>query len=301
MKSFSILVSILYFVCHGQLCAQEIDYIDQRLSALSNNGRTFYNIDGVNFTSEVLYEHLYAEKGLKKAYRKYSIDNDDIKTSDDSLGVTNVYIHKTEKVADRLVSHVSFYFVPNDNNQIMVIRFNSMNKYDRSFERDFANMIIKNEIPSASFAAMRIDSINFAGRKIKLSNVCQWTNINTVQCPYHGEMNWSVHKDYDDAKATVDNQLLATKIRKGVQMLSEENVAIIFEETPTEARKVIYDITGINSLLAGMSGGKTLTVYYVAAKVRAHYVSCVLSFWNNDDIQASDLPLLLEQVMKLKN
>ena len=62
----------------------------------------------------------------------------------------------------------------------------------------------------------------------------------------------------------------------------------------------MYDITGINSLLAGMSGGKTLTAYYVAEKVRDNYVSCVLSFWNNDEIKESGLPLLLEQVMKLQ-
>jgi hypothetical protein len=48
-----------------------------------------------------------------------------------------------------------------------------------------------------------------------------------------------------------------------------------------------------------MSGGKTLTIYFVAAPVRKNYVSCVMSFWNNDQINPSGLTPLLEQVMKL--
>lgn len=299
MNYFRIFFAITGMICCCRLHSQEIDYINKRLSAVSNNGKVFYNIDGIDFTSETLYENLYTEKGLKKAYRKYSIKEDDMKVKDDSLSITNFYIHKTEKIVDHLVLHTSFYFLPNNNNQIMVIKFNSINKYERSFERDFTEMIIKNEIPKESFTSMTIDSINFAGRKIKLGNACNWTNINTVQCPYHGEMNWSVHKDFDDAKSTVSNQLLVTKNKKGIKVLTEDIKDIIFEGEHTKAQKVVYDITGINSLLVGMSGGKTLTVYYVAAKVRENYVSCVLSYWNNDEIQQSGLPLLLEQVMKL--
>jgi hypothetical protein len=49
-----------------------------------------------------------------------------------------------------------------------------------------------------------------------------------------------------------------------------------------------------------MTGGKTLTIYFVAAPVRENNVSCVMSFWNNDQINSSGLSPLLEQVMKLK-
>ncbi len=50
-----------------------------------------------------------------------------------------------------------------------------------------------------------------------------------------------------------------------------------------------------------MSGGKTLTIYYIATEVRDNYVSCVLSFWNNDTITENGLAPLLEKVMRLKN
>ncbi|WP_255405149.1 hypothetical protein [Tenacibaculum sp. MAR_2010_89] len=43
-----------------------------------------------------------------------------------------------------------------------------------------------------------------------------------------------------------------------------------------------------------------MTFYYVSTKVRDNYVSCLLSFWNNDTITKNGLAPLLEEVMKLK-
>ena len=64
---------------------------------------------------------------------------------------------------------------------------------------------------------------------------------------------------------------------------------------------MVYDFTGVKSMLTGMSGGKTLTIYYVAEKVRGNYMNCVMSFWNNDVINPeTNLPPLLDEVMKLK-
>jgi hypothetical protein len=92
-----------------------------------------------------------------------------------------------------------------------------------------------------------------------------------------------------------------TKTRKSGKVISEEMVDVIFEDVPTKAKKVIYDITGITSVLTGISGGKSLTVYYVAENVRGKNVSCVMSFWNNDEINPeTKLPPLLEKLMKLQ-
>ena len=64
---------------------------------------------------------------------------------------------------------------------------------------------------------------------------------------------------------------------------------------------MIYDFAGATSALAGMSGGKNLTVYYVAENVRNKNISCVMSFWNNDQINPeTKLPPLLEKIIKLK-
>jgi hypothetical protein len=124
--------------------------------------------------------------------------------------------------------------------------------------------------------------------------------VNNVQCNYYGQMNWSVHKNLDDAIKTVNNHFESIKARGNGKVVSDSTVNVIFEGNKTSAKRVIYDFTGVTSVLVGMSGGKTLTIYFVAAPVRQNYVSCVMSFWNNDQINPSGLAPLLEQVMKLE-
>lgn len=275
------------------------DSIFDRLQAIRNNGTTFYNIDGFTITSQTL-NYPFTQKSLKKVYRKYSIKKDEKKTKDAQLDFNNYYVTNNDKITESLVQNNSYYFIENQEKRITIIQFSSVNKRDKDFERTIVKLIIENTIPKENYASMTIDSINFAGRKIKLGTSCNWTNVNTVQCPYYGEMNWSVHKDLEDAKTTVEQQFEITKSRKNGKIISKETVDIEFEGTETKAKKVIYDFTGLTSVLASMSGGKTLTIYYVATEVRGNYVSCVLSFWNNDTITENGLAPLLEKVMKLK-
>lgn len=279
--------------------SQEIDDYAKRLKAINNQTIIFYNVEGVNFSSQT-FSNQFNEKGLKKLYRKYSIKDDDLKVRDESLTNNNFFITKTEKVAENLNQINSYYFVENQNKTVSIFWFGYFDKLDKEFERKYVNLILKDEIPKKVFETMTIDSIDFVGRKIKLGNNCYWTNVNTVQCPYNGEMNWSVHKTLESAKKSIQNQFNVTKNKKGGKVLSETEVEVIFEDIETKAKKVIYDITGVNSLLVGVSGGKTLTIYYVATKVRENYVSCCMSFWNNDNIKESGLSPLLEEVMKLK-
>lgn len=293
----NILSTLLFFVF--VISFAQNDSIFNRLQAIRNNGLTFYNIDGYTITSETL-NYPFTEKGLKKVYRKYSIKKDEKKTKDEQLLSNNYYVTNDNEITEKLVQNNSYYFIENQEKRITIIQFSSINKRDKEFEHTIVKSIIENTVPKENYASMTIDSINFAGRKIKLGTSCNWTNVNTVQCPYYGEMNWSVHKDLEDAKNTVEQQFAITKSRKSGKVISEEMVDIVFEGTETKAKKVIYDFTGITSVLASMSGGKTLTIYYVATEVRGNYVSCVLSFWNNDTITENGLAPLLEKVMKLK-
>lgn len=121
-----------------------------------------------------------------------------------------------------------------------------------------------------------------------------------MQCPYYGQMNWSIHKTLQSAKQTAEHQFIVTKHKKGGKVISEISTPIIFEVKETVAKSVVYDFTGINSVRASISGGKTLQIYYVAEKIRGYFFSCILSFWNNDEINEVGLPALLEEVMSLK-
>src|SRR5690606_10391559 len=294
MKQIALLLT---FIC--SFAYSQKNNILERLQALDNNSKIWYNIDGYSITSEI-FKYNFDEKGLKKVLKKHSI-KDNSRVKDENINTNNLYFLTTEKVADNLFQRNSFYIVENQDKKIIVIWFTKTGVIDRETERKLANLIIENKIPKENFATMQTEKINFGGREIELGNNCYWTFLNNVQCPYFGQMNWSVHKDLQDAKNSVENQLTLTKLRKGGKVVSEEIIDIEFENVPTKAKKVVYDFTGITGALAGMSGGKTLTIYYVAEKVRGNYMSCVLSFWNNDQINPeTQLPPLLEKVMKLK-
>ena len=292
-------LSTIFLIFTITLSFAQKDSIFNRLQAINNNGISFYNIDGFTITSQTL-NYPFTEKGLKKVYRKYSIKKKIKKTKEEKLPYNNYYVNNDENITENLVQNNSYYFIENQEKRITIIQFNSINKRNKGFERTIVKLIIEKKIPKENFTSMRIDSINFADRKIKLGNSCNWMGVNNVQCPYYGQMNWSVHKDLQDAKNTVEQQFQITKSQKGGKVISEKIVDIEFEGKETKAKKVIYDFTGVKSLLVGMSGGKTLTIYYIATEVRGNYVSCILSFWNNDTITKNGLSPLLEKVMKLK-
>lgn len=290
---------LLFFIFICNLTYAQESNLLERLQALDNNGKIWYNIDGYSITSED-FNYNFDEKGIKKALKKHSI-KDESRIKDENINGNNLYFLTSEKVTDNLFQRNSFYLIENPDKKITVIWFAKTGEIDRETERELTNLIIEKKIPKENFASMQIGTINFGGREIELGNSCYWTYLNSVQCPYFGQINWSVHKDLQDAQNSVENQLTLTKSRKGGKVISEELVDIEFENVSTKAKKVVYDFTGITGALAGMSGGKTLTIYYVAEKVRGNYISCVLSFWNNDQINPeTKLPPLLEKVMKLK-
>lgn len=282
------------------VCFSQENNVLERLSALNNNGKIWYNIDGYSITSEK-FNNSFDEKGLKKVFRKHQITDSDVKTKDDQIKFNNLLISKQQKIDENNSQTNNYYFIENPDKTVSVIWFIKNGKTDKETEEKMVNLIIENKIPEENFVPMKITSINFAGRKIELGNSCYWTFLNTVQCPYLGEMNWSVHRNLDSAKEAIENQLNVTKSKKGGKVASEEIVDVEFEGVQTKAKKIIYDFTGVASALAGMSGGKNLTVYYIAENIRNKNVSCVMSFWNNDQINhETKLPPLLEKIMKLQ-
>ena len=290
----------LFFIFTFSICFSQDNNIFERLSALNNNGKVWYNIDGYSVTSEI-FKNTFDEKGLKKVLKKHQISDSDTKLKDNQISFNNLFVTKQQKISDNNFQTNNYYFVENPDKTTTAIWFIKNGKTDKETEEKLVNVIVENKIPSENFVPMKITSIDFAGRKIELGNSCYWTFLNTVQCPYLGEMNWSIHKTLEDAKESIENQLNVTKTRKGGKVVSDEIVNVDFEGVHTKAKKVIYDFSGVTSALAGMSGGKSLTIYYIAENVRNKNVSCVMSFWNNDQINPeTKLPPLLEKLMKLQ-
>lgn len=275
------------------------DDIFSRLQAISNHGVDFFNIDGIEITSQKIVAP-FTVKNIAQKFRQFKIKKKELTIGDSLLGFKNYYVFKTEESPKGYHNNTSYYFIESPDKNIIGFTFASINKTNKEFERNFIKLVVNNQIPKSVYNDLQLDSIDFAGRKIPLGGSCHWMGVNYVQCHYYGQMNWSVHKDMDDAIITVNNQFESIKARKNGKIVADTTVNVIFEGIETTAKKVIYDFTGVTSALVGMSGGKTLTIYFVAAPVRGNNVSCVMSFWNNDQINPSGLAPLLEQVMKLK-
>lgn len=295
MKKTLLIILIFNF----QIGSAQNEELFSRLNAIYNSGTIFYNVDGIDFTSQIISSE-FNDKNLKKAYRKYKINKNSIKETDKELNFENYKVVKREQLDNNLSSVNVNYFVKDKDNRISIFWFGYYNKSNSEFERKIIELILNDEIPKRCFSSLKTDKINFAGREVELGGNCNWMNINNIQCPYNGQMNWSVHKTKESADLSIQNQLKATKTKNGGKVELEEDIEIIFEGVPTIAKKVFYDFTGVTSLLASMSGGKNLTIYYVSEKIRDNYISCILSFWNNDNINSSGLTPLLEEVMTIE-
>ena len=276
--------------------AQENDFLN-RLSVMENNGKTWYNIDGYSITKEDFNKD-FNERNLKRIYRKHGIKKSDTKNTINDFDFKNFHVIKTSEFANSLKQIDSYYFIENDENKISVIWFTRVNNNDFDLEKKMVEAIAHNQIPENNFVPMKTDSVDFWGRKIALGNNCNWAFLNTLQCPYFGEVNWSIYKDLEQAKTDNNNQLLMTKSQKTGKIISEEEVDILFENVPTKAKRAVFKLNGIASAFAG---GKSLTIYYIAEKVRDKNIRAVFSFWDTDEINPkTKLPPLLEKFIEYK-
>lgn len=296
-KRFAILLLLAVFF--SVLHAQQNDSLFSRLQAISNKGTSFFNVDGIEITSQNI-NAVFSKKAILKVFKRYAVKEDDLSTVDSSLHAQNFHVSKSETITEGTIQYTSYYFIENANKEITAITFAYINKTDTAFEHHFISLLLNNQIPYSLFVSTTPDSINFAGRMISLGGSCHWMGINNLQCPFYGQMNWSVHHTLADAAQSVNNQYNVIKVKRGGKIIAEDSVDIIFEGHAVKAKKAVYDFKGVKSLLVGMSGGKTLTIYFVASPAAKNFVSCVMSFWNNDSIGKNGLPALLEEVMQLK-
>ncbi len=284
-------------VIMGATRAQDPDLFS-RLQGNSQRGIDFWNVDGIQITTQT-FNLSFSEKAISKTSGRYGIREGDLSGKDDSLPLTNRYVLKTEDIDSTFRQYTAYYFIEDQQKRLTTITFVSINKTPRAFERSFVSLVHDQALPRDHFPPLKIDSLDFAGRKFAVGGSCRWMGVNDVQCPGDGQMNWSIHADSADAQIFCDAQFAVNKKQKGVRLISTEQVPVNFEGHSVSVRKAIFDFKGVKGLLVGMGGGKTLTVYYVAAPVRGHFVSCTLSYWDVDGLTSDGLPMLLEQVMTL--
>jgi len=280
--------------------AQNENQLLNRIQGIYSDGIDFFNVDGIEITSQTKPEE-FSKKNILKYFSKLKIKEKDLVQGDSTLGFRNFYVVKKYEEPKGSPNSVSYYFVENKNNQLLAITFASLVATNQTLEHQLVSLIRSGAMPPTVFNSFGTDSINFAGRKISLLRSCRWQGVNNMQCPSYGQMSWSVHGTLESARQDIDSQVNRIFNRKKGKAVLDTTVSVVFEGAAVSARKIVYDFTGITSLLLTMEGGKRLNIYFVAAPVRNNYVSCIMSFWDTDQVNKSGLPPLMERVMSLKS
>jgi hypothetical protein len=277
--------------------AQNTDSLLHRAQAIRINGMDFLGVDGIEI-SYLTANSAFTPKALAKAYRQLKVKADDLVASDSLLGINNYYISRT---FDRsgLTGYLDYYFIE-QHDGTSAVAFQSKYKPSQEFEREIVNLCINRKIPADIYQPPNLNSFNFAGREILLGAPCQWMSVNNLQCPRNGQLSWSSFQEKEQGQKDLDDHFEFLKRSSKGQVISDEIVDVTFEDQDAKARKVVYDFKGATSVLVGMSGGKTLTIYMVAAQVRGRFVAAVMSHWNNDYVGRAGVPALTYRVMQLK-
>lgn len=289
-----LLFALLFISLQAQ--AQEGDFFDD-FQAIKNGEAVFYNAGGTTISTET-YSYRFNEKGLRKVFRKYKFNFKKVnKLVDAELGVEHYYVKNIDQIVDDYKSYSYVFFVKNGD-FISILSFSSIKDLQSNFHRTFIKRFLENKIPKEIYVSRKIDSIQFAQRCIKLGPACRWMGVRNVQCPYNGQMDWTLHKTFEDAQEFNKLREGVSTYKRKMKLVSRDIIDVVFEGKKTKAIKIVYDIKGFKSLLLNMSSGaKNLIVYYIAETIRGKHVSCILSHWDNDRLQPNGLPALLGEVM----
>lgn len=299
MKQSLLILLLLSLVPMQKMFAQNEDSLLQRIQGFSFDGQSYFNVDGIEIIKQTALTN-FSRKHFLKKFKTTTVNRSELTTSDSLIPYNNFCLTKIKKECDSSTNYFTEYFIETLPNQVVLVSFLSINKRDVSLERDFLALLLNWKIPAPAINLSSVGTIPFAGRSIPVGPMCRWMAPNNCQCSGNGQMDWSNHKTLYDAKARIDYKYTSLNCRSNGKIIQDQLVDVVFEGTKTQARKLTYDFTGSTSDLVAMTGGKTLTIYLVAATVRNYNVSCMMSFWNNDEINESGLPTLIDQVMALE-
>ena len=293
-KWFLLFVIACSSVLHGQ---EKINFDD--LQAIKNRNLIFYNLGGYSITTQH-YSSPFKEKKLRPILREYKIKKKKTPpTKDPNLSIPHEKYVITSKIDEKITNYYTVYILGHKG-KTSVVSFSSLEQPNNSLFISFIEQFLGDGFSDEIYADQKIDSIKYVNRYIKLGPGCHWMGVRNVQCPYNGQMDWTLHSSLQAAKAFNEQREYISTHQRKLKLVSKDPVNVIFEGKKTTALKVVYDVKGLNSwILKLQSGAEKLIVYYIAEEIDGKFVSCILSHWDNDRMQANGLPALLGEVMEL--
>lgn len=288
-----ILLTLLLTISFGAYSQKDIL---SQMHGLEYNGNLIFNVSGHQIM--VMQDNsMLTETGIKNLKKTYKIKNVDAEYKDTKLSnKNNLVIENTvpNEKNTAMKTYQVFYFLGGDYKDVTTIFFQSLTPIDSSIRKAFMDAYFANKLAKYYTNDWNAEQIDFVGRKIELGDACKWVAPNNVQCDALGEMSWSEFDNMEDAE---NQTALAIQTISPHKLIKKERASIIFEGQSLPATRVVYK-SGGPKLLSGGAPDK-MAVYYVTAKVRDKYISCVLSYYVYDTNDYNLAPLL-QEVMSLK-
>jgi hypothetical protein len=296
MKISKISVAVFMALVYSCTIHSQQSYNSNNLLLQAIQQDDFIFIDG-NGYSIYVYEKKkeFSEKTVKKLKKKFKIDKSNKGKILERFKNQNLMFEEIEVDDDLTLFRKNLIFQA-DEKITKLIEISTTLDRDTSFENQILDIIVADEIPKEIFNSWEVDSIRFISRHIQLGSSCQWQNVGNIQCPYNGQMDWSVFSNKKRALEYLLQKIKLTSDKRMSDFISQDSIDVIFEGKMAVADKRVLKIKSPKFLLGGSN---ELTVYYVLAEVENIYVACTLSHYSNDN-NAPDLPPLLKEVMEIK-
>lgn len=241
-----------------------------------------------------------SKRNFQTLFKGFGLSKKDMTAVDTSLGIQTFHISKQQTIEEGQSILQEYFFLQKNPDTILGISITAATKTDPVFVKSLFEIITQYGFPDSLISNANSPTFQFAGRAITIDSRCKWRGSNVIQCSGLGEINWSLHSTFEEALSQTTVQESDNKNLKVFKQDNTELVPVLFEGTPTEAKKISFKVKGLSGALTKMEGSRNLIVYYITAPIRGRFVSCVLSHWTSDDIEAGGLPPLLGQLMELK-
>jgi len=265
-----------------------------QLGGIKQEDNAYYILGNYSIFREDTHKE-FTEKNVRKLKNKYAESGAETYSSP-TLKEENLVIRRKESDKSNTPVYRSYYLI-NHHDATTVIGFYSTDYQDTLREYEFIRISLANQIPASVYISDPVKKLEFAGRTQDIGGACQLMNVNDIQCPHSGELNWALHENLPAAQKALDNQYRIVKNRNMSTILSEDMVDVVFEGKATQAKKIVLKVS-VPKIVTG--GSNELVVYFVAEEIRGRFVSCVLSHYTDERLTADGVPVFLGMVMKVK-
>lgn len=256
-----------------------------------DEGRLVLNYQGYTVYVTTVAGNLGDSRVLSTVRKDFKINDSITGYPDPLLGRDNIVMEFAASDNERLnlITSAVCYALAKSDEEIVTMVFQKPGKRNIGAEYEVIDEYFRSGFAPYISANRSVDRIDFAGRIVRLDDACQWRGPNSIYY-MRGQVSWSVFPSYEEAETDVMNRIAAND-SKNRDILSDEDLDVIFEGVPTVARRIVYNNPGSYYPLA---------VYYLAQEVNGYAVSCVLS---NDVYDTNDYGLasILQKFMSIPN